>query len=179
MLVRTFARLTRIPALVLATLVVGVILAGGILWLHSQATANQRDCPVTANARPTWTPGGGAGHQVFQAVPGPPKTSPTPIPIPSLSGGHVLVTMENNRATISVPKGTIVDVDLTSGPWSGPISSDPKALPRLSLLSSCDGSVRASFQVQGSGWIQAVTDRGGGGLGVADMIFHLNVVASS
>jgi hypothetical protein len=89
------------------------------------------------------------------------------------------VTMENSRTTISVPRGTIIDVDLTSGPWSAPVSSDPKVLPRVSFSSSCDGSVQASFRVQGSGWIEAQTTRGGGGKGVADIIFHLNVVASS
>jgi hypothetical protein len=86
--------------------------------------------------------------------------------------------MENSRATISVPRGTIVDVDLTSGPWSTPVSSDPKMLPRLSTSSSCDGRVQASFRVQGSGWIEAQTNRGGGGHGVADFIFRVNVVAS-
>jgi hypothetical protein len=91
----------------------------------------------------------------------------------------VLVTMANSRATLSVPTGTVIDVDLTSGPWGAPVSSDSRVLPRLSTASSCDGSVRASFRVQGSGWIEAQTDRGGGGLGVADIIFRVNVVASS
>lgn len=99
--------------------------------------------------------------------------------MPILSEGHVLATMENSRATISVPLGTIIDVHLTSGPWGTPVSSDTKKLPRLSSSSSCDGSVQASFRVEGSGWIEAQTTRGGGGKGVADIIFHLNVVASS
>jgi hypothetical protein len=87
--------------------------------------------------------------------------------------------MENNRATISVPRGTIIDVDLTSGPWSAPVSSDPKMLRRLSFSSSCDVSVQASFPVQGSGWIEAQTTRGGNGLGIADIVFRITVVATS
>jgi hypothetical protein len=88
--------------------------------------------------------------------------------------------MANNRATITVPVGTVVDVALTtSGPWAQPVSSDPKMLPRLSSSSSCDGSVQASFRVQGSGWIQAQTDSGGAGLGLADLTFRLNVIAAA
>lgn len=68
-----------------------------------------------------------------------------------LSGGQVQVTIEKSRTTISVPQGTMIDVDLTSGPWSAPVSSDPKMLPRVSFSSSCDDSVQASFRVQGSG----------------------------
>lgn len=89
------------------------------------------------------------------------------------------MTMANNRTTITVPVGTVIDVTLTSGPWSEPVGSDPKMLPRLSSSLSCDGSAQASFRVQGSGWIQAQTAYGGGGLGLADMTFRLNVVASS
>jgi hypothetical protein len=96
-----------------------------------------------------------------------------------LSGGHVQVTIEKSRATISVPRGTIVDVDLTSGPWSAPVSFDPKILPRVSFSSSCDDSVQASFQVQGSGRIEAQTTRGGNGLGIADYVFRITVVATS
>lgn len=156
-----------------------MVLVGGILWLHGQVSGGSPLCLPAVGVRPTWTPGGGAGYQPSQAVPGPPKTSPTPIPVPMLSGGHVQVTMENSRATISVPRGTIIDVDLTSGPWSSPVSSDPKMLPRLSSSSSCDGSVRASFRVQGSGWIEAETTRGGHGLGIADLLFRITVVVTS
>jgi hypothetical protein len=176
---RAIPRPTRTAVLILATLGVAVVLSGGVLWLRGQSGSAQSDCFTTASVKPTWTPGGGAGQQPVQGVPGPPKTSPTPIPVPTLSGGHVLVTMANSRATLSVPTGTVIDLDLTSGPWSAPVSSDSKVLPRLSTASSCDGSVRASFRVQGSGWIEAQTDRGGGGLGLADMIFRVNIVASS
>jgi hypothetical protein len=49
----------------------------------------------------------------------------------------------------------------------------------ISSSSTCDGSVKASFRVQGSGWIQASTQRGGNGQGVADMGFIIRVVALS
>jgi hypothetical protein len=60
-----------------------------------------------------------------------------------------------------------------------PASPDPKMLPRLSVSSSCEGSVQASFRVQSSGWIEAQTTRGGTGLGIADIIFKITVVATS
>jgi hypothetical protein len=178
--VRAITRLTRNWAL-LATSIIAVLLAGGLLWLHSRALeSSQHACPASTTVIPTWTPGGGAGHQSSQPVSGPPKTSPTPIPVPTVSGGHVRATLENSRATVSVPKGTIIDIGLTtSGPWNMPYSSDSKALPLLSTSSSCDGSVRASFRAEGSGWIEAETNRGGGGKGVADFLFRLNVVVLS
>jgi hypothetical protein len=86
------------------------------------------------------------------------------------------VTVANNRATLTVPVGTMIDVDLTSAAWTAPVSSDPKMLPRVSSASSCDG-VRASFRVQGSGWIEAATHRGSTG-GVPDIEFRVHVVAS-
>jgi hypothetical protein len=93
-----------------------------------------------------------------------------------VSGGHVRVTFANNRSTVTVPVGTVVDVDLDSL-WSLPVSSDPQALPRLSSSSSCDGKVRASFRVQGPGWIEA--DIRGFTGGAPDVVFRMNVVASS
>jgi hypothetical protein len=93
-----------------------------------------------------------------------------------VSGGHVRVTFANNRSTVTVPVGTVIDVDLDS-PWSLPVSSDPQTLPRLSSSSSCDGKVRASFRVQGPGWIEA--DIHGFTGGAPDVVFRVNVVASS
>jgi hypothetical protein len=87
------------------------------------------------------------------------------------------VTLANNRASLTVPIGTMIDVDLTSAAWTAPVSSDPKMLPRVSSSSSCDG-VRASFRVQGNGWIEAATQRGATG-GVADIEFRVHVVAAS
>jgi hypothetical protein len=81
------------------------------------------------------------------------------------------VTLANNRATLTVPVGTMIDVDLTSAAWTA-----PKMLPRISSASSCDG-VRASFRVQGNGWIEAATQRGSTG-GISDIVFRVNVVAS-
>jgi hypothetical protein len=86
------------------------------------------------------------------------------------------VTLANNRATLTVPVGTMIDVDLTSAAWTAPVGSDPKTLPRISSASSCDG-VRASFRVQGNGWIEAATQRGSTG-GISDIVFRVNVVAS-
>jgi hypothetical protein len=86
------------------------------------------------------------------------------------------VTLANNRATLTVPVGTMIDVELTSAAWGAPVSSDPKTLPRISSASSCNG-VRASFRVQGNGWIEAATHRGSTG-GIADIVFRVSVVAS-
>ncbi len=86
------------------------------------------------------------------------------------------MTLANNRATLTVPVGTVIDVELTSAAWSAPVSSDPKMLPRISSSSSCDG-VQANFRVQGNGWIEAVTHRASTG-GIPDIVFRVNVVAS-
>lgn len=88
----------------------------------------------------------------------------------------MLVTLANNRATLTVPVGTMIDVELASAAWSAPVSSHTKMLPRISSSSSCDG-VRASFRVLGNGWIEAGTHRGSTG-GIPDIVFRVNVVAS-
>ena len=86
------------------------------------------------------------------------------------------MTLANNRATLTVPFGTMIDVELTSAAWGAPVSSDPKTLPRISSSSSCEG-VRATFRVQGRGWIEAVT-HGASNVGAPDIAFRVNVVAS-
>src|SRR5712692_6360033 len=168
MVMRSLRRLTTRPLLLLATAGVAVVLVVGLLWLH----AGQRDCPTATNVNRTifWTPGGGAGQQPFHGVPGPPASSTASPSVPAVAGGHTLVTLANNRATLTIPVGTVIDVELTSAPWSAPVSSDPKMLPRISSSSSCDG-VRASFQVQGNVWIEAVTHRASN-VGAPDIVFR-------
>ena len=73
--------------------------------------------------------------------------------------GRVLVTDADNHQEVAVPKGTIVEVNLSARGWTLPRSSDQHSLPRLSAMSSCDGSVSAMFSALGSGTITAV---GGG-----------------
>ncbi len=86
------------------------------------------------------------------------------------------MTLANNRATLTVPVGTMIDVELASAAWTAPVSSDPKTLPRISSSSSCEG-VRATFRVQGRGWIEAVT-HSASNVGAPDIAFRVNVVAS-
>ena len=164
----------------LATIGVTISLGGGLLWLHGQSAGSGRlDCPTTASVDPIpfWTPGGAAGGRPFHGVSGVPRATPTPVLIPSFSGGHVLVNFADNRSTIAVPVGTVIDVELTSQHWSLPVSSDPQSLPRLSASASCDGTVRASFRVQGNGWIQSDV-RTPGNVGAPDIVFRVNLVAS-
>ena len=84
------------------------------------------------------------------------------------------MTLANNRETVSIPVGTVIDVALSDGPWDLPVSSDQHTLPRISASSSC-GSVRASFPVRGNGWIRANTHVAPG-LGMPDITLSLNVV---
>ncbi|HYS29306.1 MAG TPA: hypothetical protein VEQ12_07365 [Candidatus Limnocylindria bacterium] len=166
--------MTTRPLLLLATAGVAVVLVVGLLWLH----AGQGDCPTATNGNRTifWTSAGGAGQQAFHGVPGLPPSSVSSPSVPAVAGGRILVTLANNRATLTVPIGTMIDVELTSAAWTAPVSSDPNMRPRLSSSSSCDG-VRASFRVQGNGRIEAVTHRGSTG-GIPDIVFRVNVVAS-
>jgi hypothetical protein len=99
--------------------------------------------------------------------------APSPTPEPVVSAGHILLTVADNRRTISVPVGTVVDIVLNGGSWSVPVSSNPQSLPRSSSASSCDG-VRASFRVQGNGWIEAHTNTPKG-MGAPDIIFRVTV----
>ena len=133
--------------------------------------------PRARTRPPSWTPGGGAGGQPFHGVSGVPKATPTPVLNPPVSGGHVLVTFAEYRSTIIVPLGTVIDVKLNTQQWSLPVSSDPQTLPRLSASSSCDGIVRASFRVQGNGWIESDVHMPSN-VGAPDIVFRVNVVAS-
>ncbi len=169
------------PLLLLATAGIAVVVGVGLLWLHGSITSgSHRDCPTVARVNPTpsWTAGGAVGGQPFHGVSGLPRATPTPVITPPVSGGHVRVTFAENRSTIVVPVGTVIDIELNTQQWSLPVSSDAQALPRLSALSSCDGTVRASFGVQGYGWIESDVHMPSN-LGAPDVVFRVNVVASS
>ncbi len=71
----------------------------------------------------------------------------------------------------------MIDVELSTQQWSLPVSSDPQTLPRLSTSSSCDGTVRGSFRVQGNGWIESDVHMPSN-VGAPDIVFRINVVAS-
>jgi hypothetical protein len=177
---RAVPRLTQNAVLILATLGVAVVLSGGVLWLHGAVTSgDHRECPTVASLSPipSWTPGGAVGSQPFHGVSGVPKATPTPVLTPSVSGGHVRVTFAENRSTILVPVGTVVDVELRTQQWSLPVSSDSRTLPRLSTSSSCDGTIRGSFRVQGNGWIESEVHVPSN-VGAPDIVFRVNVVAS-
>jgi hypothetical protein len=89
----------------------------------------------------------------------------------------VRVTLAENRSTIIVPVGAVIDVGLGTQQWSLPVSSDPQTLPRVSASSSCDGTVRGSFQVRGNGWIESDVHMPSN-VGAPDIVFRVNVVAS-
>jgi hypothetical protein len=175
---RGILRLRGLPILLLAAAGIAVGLSVGVLWLHGAITSGD-ECPAVAsvNPIPSWTPGGAAGGQPFHGVSGLPKATPTPVLAPLVSEGHVRVTFADNRSTMIVPVGTVIDVELSTQQWSLPVSSDPQTLPRLSASSSCDGIVRASFRVQGNGWIESDVHMPSN-VGAPDIVFRVNFVAS-
>lgn len=169
----------RIP--VLAALGTALLLGGGLLCLHGQGRSG--GCPGTVSALnfPPLNVGtkGGAGWQIVPAISGPLKPSPTPQSRPVVVNGNVAVAFADSRSILTLPMGTVLDISLTSGPWSVPVSSDPKPLPLISSSTACDGSVKASFRVQGNGWIQAETHSSGNGEGAPDLGFRITVIATS
>ncbi len=169
-------RVTAAPVAILAAAGIAVVLAVGLLWVHGRiASGGQRDCPPSPSVSTvsSWTPGSAAGGQPSHGQSVVPKPTPTPVLVPTVSGGHVRVTFVDNRSTIVVPVGTVIDVELTTYQWSLPISSDPRMLPRLSSSSSCDG-VRASFRAQGDGWIESYVHTPEN-VGAPDIVFRLNL----
>jgi hypothetical protein len=77
---------------------------------------------------------------------------------PRVVNGQIVLTEAQNGQAITVPAGTIVQVDLVTasyGPWSMPESSAPKQLQRLSGSTACDGTAQATFRADGSGRITA------------------------
>ena len=75
---------------------------------------------------------------------------------PTVAGGRIVLNEGASGQTFTVPRGTIVEVDLVThayGPWHVPASSDPAHLPRLSGVAVCDGTATATFRADGSGEI--------------------------
>jgi hypothetical protein len=77
-----------------------------------------------------------------------PKPSPT---VPTALAGHVTVDETNAGQTISVPRGTTVEVVLSNGQWTIPEASS--GLKRLSAAQTCNGDVKATFEATRSGTI--------------------------
>ncbi len=80
------------------------------------------------------------------------------MPLPSPSGGRLLLREENVEQHIPVRQGTLIEVELYNGPygpWTIPRSSDPKLMPRLSASSRCVTPIIATFRADGSSEIQA------------------------
>ena len=103
--------------------------------------------------------GGAPGGQTVTPRPGglggSPQATPSP---PTAVNGRVVVSDAQNGQTVTVPPGTVIEVDLVThvyGPWTVPQSSDPKTLPRLSGTAACDGTATATFRADGSGRISA------------------------
>ena len=149
-----------IGALTIAAVAVAVLFARSMqIGVAGKTNAG---CPSShPRASVAGTLGSGPGQAPLtrgSAPPWPPTPSPTPVPI--ADDGRVAVTDANNHQTITVPKGTMIDVNLSANGWTLPGSSDPALLPRISATSRCDTSVAATFAALGSGTITAV---GGGG----------------
>jgi hypothetical protein len=68
---------------------------------------------------------------------------------PQVVAGHVQVTRANAGQTITVPRGTVIDVLLVNGPWSVPSGSG--GLTPISAHVACNGDVQASFRADHSG----------------------------
>jgi len=78
---------------------------------------------------------------------------------PSVVGGRLVLTEAAAGQTFTVPRGTIIEIDLVThkyGPWAIPDSSDPGHLPRLSGSAACDGTATATFRAESSGEITSV-----------------------
>ena len=75
-----------------------------------------------------------------------------------------------------VRSGTRIAVVLSnqSGPWTIPQSSDPKALPRLTMSSRCVTPITATFEADGPGRIDA--NRANGEM---TQVFEVSIALSS
>lgn len=148
----------------------GAILACGCGAWRPGASANGGNCsqtpatggpPYTRAPGPPGSTGGSAAVTPGQAPrPGPPSSSP-PAPVPA--GGRVVVTAANSRQTVTVPRGTVVEVRLepTGGVrWNPPESSDRSALPRLGASGPCGPVQVATFRADGAGQISAERPHG-------------------
>lgn len=85
-----------------------------------------------------------------------PFVSRSPVPVPSVFNGHLALAWQNNDQTVSVSRGTIIDLTLTNGPWQLPTASS--GLTRLSADETCDYAAQASFKAIDSGVITAERD---------------------
>ncbi len=140
-----------------------VVLLSGAACVYCTPGGQSHNCApatITLPVVPAPASGGGPGGQVVTPLPGGTGPSPgTASPAPSLVGGRLVLSDEQNRQTFIVPRGTIVEVDLVTrsyGPWSVPEGSDTKRLPRLSGSAACDGTATATFRADGSAQITAV-----------------------
>src|SRR5262245_32798537 len=109
--------------------------------------------------------GSGGGSERQTARQAPLAELPTPIPAPPTpSGGRLVLTADDSPQTVTVPRGTIIEIRLEpvdGAVWTVPKSSNPNALPRLSASGACDRGKVATFRAEGTGEIRAIQPSGG------------------
>lgn len=155
----------RVPLFVLAVLACGAQVSCGS-GARTSTTADGT-CGRAPKAGPAQTPradpSGAAGSETDSRHYAPPPRATPSVPPPTPVDGRLALTAADSGQTISVPAGTLIEIDLTpvSGAvWTVPESSDPKALPRLSASGACETVKVATFRAVADGAISASGPRG-------------------
>ncbi len=119
-------------------------------------------CGPSETPRPESVPSGGSAsptvRQVTATVRGPLPYSATPHPSlrpPALANGRVVLTDQHDGMSVSVPVGTLIDVEFPAQPspyaWTAPQTSAPTVVAVLTDGQGSDGSARGTFRVVQSG----------------------------
>jgi hypothetical protein len=85
------------------------------------------------------------------------------VSVPTVSGGKIVLTEGSNKQTVTVPRGTVLEIVLggASGWEITPISpSTPSPASALSFATNCEGFVVSIFSVEGAASFKTVASNG-------------------
>ena len=136
-------------------------LCAGLLVLLLVHRPTERGCPTKPASIPVQflppTMGSGPGYSPQLVVPN------TPVPVPTVSAGRIVLAESNNNQTVTVPEGTVLQIVLggASG-WEitpvGPSTASP--IRATSFATNCEGFLVSTFSVQGAASFKTVASNG-------------------